>query len=307
MADTVTRITSYTMDQSDTSYTYRAEYLIDLATTGPTDDPNTALTAAEATLSFPLRMSSFPTNAASYARDFSARPLDTKSRVTDKWIASVTWRPLDQGQKPGDSAANPTSRPTKLRLEYMELQEEIKELYNVTAFTGRLTPTLAPITDTAKQAPQEKYMATVRVPVVVATKNYSTQNAVDTLNTTYQNTVNNNTFFGRAAHYCKFLSADVTEEVREFGYTYYVATIRVALGYKPWYFELDNTGYRIWTGANCTGQLINTNDDNGHPEPGPAKIALDGTRAAKNSEIIKVQYRFPEANYTSIGIGTAFP
>lgn len=306
MADVVTRITAYTLDQQDTKFTYRADFLIELFTTGATDDPNVALTAAEATGSFPARMSAFPTNTASYALGFSARPVDTRQRINDKWIASVTWQPLEPGQRPADSAADPTARPTKIRLEYLEQQEELKEAYNVTSFTGRTTPTLAPITNTAKQVPQEKFMITVRSPVIVATKNFTTQAAVDALNTTYQNTVNNATFYGRAAHYAKFLSADVTEEVRENGYVYYQAVIRVALGAKPWYFELDNVGFQAWTVANCTGQLLNCVDENGVDVPEPAKIATDGTRDFDDAEIVKVQYRFNAVDYTGIGIGTSW-
>ena len=305
MADVCT-LEDVEVEQNDTNYTYTGRYRLKLGS--PTSDAAVALAAGRAATPnpIPIRLAAYPSDDSAYAQRFHGRRLRDDNQANEYWDFHVTWSPLPPGSKSGDSNATPTARPTHLRLEYQETQEELREAYNVDALTNRAAGTLGTIVNGALQTAPQKIYVPKRVPILVATKNFATQDSVDALNRTYENTVNNGLFYGRAAHYAKFLSADVTEEIRENTFVYYQATIRIALGYSPWYYEIDNVGFQTWTGANCTGFIINAFDDNGQPVAEPIKLELNGQRRGNSDTMLKVRYRPAEANYASIGIGTAW-
>lgn len=305
MADVCT-LEDVQVDQDNTNYTYTGTYRLKLTT--PTSDAVVALVAGRAAAPnpIPVRFAAYPSDDSAFAQRFRGKRLRDDNQANEYWEFTVIWSPLPPGSKSGDSASTPTARPTHLRLEYQETQEELREAYNVDALTSRAAGTYGTIVNGALQTPPNKIYVPKRSPILVATKNFATQDAVDTLNRTFENTVNNATFYGRAAHYAKFLSADVTEEIRENTFVYYQATIRVALGFSPWYYEIDNVGFQFWTGAACTGQLLNAFDDQGQPVAEPVKLELDGRERAKNATLLKIRYRPNEVDYSTIGIGTAW-
>lgn len=299
---------SVSLQQDNTRWTYTGVYRVTVET-GTVKEPYNVLVAAQSGTPDPVpaRYAAYTYDAGAYAQEFNVEKLRTDDhQANDEWVVRVTWKPLEPNTRPGDSAANPTARPTKLRLEFEDFQEPLREAYNVDALTGRSANTNGPIVNGALQPYHETLVVDNRRAILVATKNVATQSEVDTLNSTFINTVNSGTFYGRAAHFAKFIAADVTDEIREASYTYYQATIRVALGTAAWYHVIDNVGWQYWTGAACTGRKLNFVDADGATIPEPQKLALDGTALGATATMLKVRYRPNAVDYSGLGIGTAW-
>lgn len=305
---TTSTLDSVSLQQENTRWTYAGVYRVTIDSS-VVKEPYNVLVAAQGGTPNPVpdRYDAYAYDGGAFAQEFSVDKLRTDDhQANEEWVIRVVWKPLEPGTRSGDSAANPTSRPTKLRLEFEDYQEPLREAYNVDALTGRVAGTLDTIVNGALQPYHEQLVVDARRAVLVATKNVAAQSDVDTINSTFANTVNNGTFYGRAAHYAKFLSADVTDEIREAAYTYYQATIRVALGNSPWYWTIDNVGWQYWTGAACTGRKLNFLDAEGFVIPEPQKLALDGTALGATAAMLKIRYRPNAVDYSGLGIGTAW-
>lgn len=247
------------------------------------------------------------TDLGSFAQDFDVTRVRDDQQANHLYDVSVTWRPLEPGQSTQDSIPNPVERPTRLRVEFQDTQELLRAAYNIDAIPNRTAGTLGPIENAARQKYHEQIFRDDRMVILVATKNFATQEEIADLDDSFRDSVNDATFYGRSAHYAKYMSVEVSDEIREGSYVYYRGTIRVALSRQPWYWTIDNVGYRYWTGANATGDLVEFKDDDGFPVSEPGKLATDGQKAANNAVINQIRYRPEALDYSGLGIGTAWP
>jgi hypothetical protein len=124
------------------------------------------------------------------------KEIDLKTRIH----ATVDYGPAD-GFNPGRlTEPNPTSWPTEYWLEWTEEQVPVKDVRNVSALPGanRDADTVGPIINGAGEEPVDPVFKLVRYPILCCQKAYATLNEIVALNTTYQDTTNNASFFGAA-------------------------------------------------------------------------------------------------------------
>lgn len=205
-----------------------------------------------------------------YAQGFDIQQRDS-SRY--HYTITVTYRPLDGNTAPGDGLADPVARPTKYSVEFWELSKVIAEARNVDPITTiaggtRSALQLGPFQNAALHEYDEPVIEEDRYPVLIARKNFTSLADVLTVHRDFNRTVNNDTFYGYAAHCAMFAGIEVgeleyeTNPVTGVNYTYVPATIRVALKDDKWYVPIVNRGQKWLTAG---GDVEMERDSQGHP------------------------------------------
>jgi hypothetical protein len=270
----------------------------------------------------------------SYALRFGWKrpfPKTNKYRVH----VNVDYGPAD-GFNPGRlSEPNPLLWQTEYWLEWTEEQVPVKEAKNVDDLThiGRPPFTLSPITNAAGEEPVDPTLKLVRYPILCAQKAYATLNEIVALNTVFQETTNNGTYFGAAARQAKYLGTESGHITRTQGYSFYLGVTKIWFKKLTWDLKIMNIGFNELVKKRnsegfqtdeylndsqdepqlfrCMVRDISYNEDGKQvlgdwvPSSEPLKLDMDGTRAQPTLPATNLRYReLEEVNYAGIGIGS---
>jgi hypothetical protein len=253
------------------------------------------------------------------------KEIDLKTRIH----ATVDYGPAD-GFNPGRlTEPNPTSWPTEYWLEWTEEQVPVKDVRNVSALPGanRDADTVGPIINGAGEEPVDPVFKLVRYPILCCQKAYATLNEIVALNTTYQDTTNNASFFGAPQRTAKYLSTQSGRITRTQGYSVYLAVTKIWFKDLTWDLKILNVGFNHLVADpsggykldgkgkpqrfRCTVRSVEI-DDSGNPTVGgwvassePLKLATNGVLADQDAAATYISFRdLTEVDYAGIGIGS---
>jgi len=240
-----------------------------------------------------------------YAFDFRAY-MPNKS-IRTEWLVDVTWRePNSSGGIGGGIAVageqpdsivfrdQPTLRSPQKWVEFEGQQIYKYQGYNLDLFVDGLvvrgTNTLGPLVNAnGEQLPPRQRDQTI---AVLCSKTWvnSYQVAMD-LNTTYEQTVNSDTWMGYAPHYVRYRRAETGFPEYYNGQVYYEMVVKVEIGRGPWYEYMPNEG-SFYLDAN--GDRAKLRDVDGDPIEGfMVPLGLDGTLSTQGPYLLT--YRVDEA------------
>lgn len=212
------------------------------------------------------------------------------TRNTEKktlWTCVANFGPLPIGRLTGDNTSNPMLRPTKYTMEYVATTEPVTQAVNITALPHRPAGNLGPIESAAAEEFDETLYETRFTPVLVMRKNYATLTEVHDIVRTYDGTLNSDSYFGYPRECAKFEGVELSDPITEGAYTYWEATIRVALSRKPFYRSVVNQGFRYLN----NGDAVEATDANGDRVSAPVLLAADGTKLADGQLGNLIDYR----------------
>lgn len=268
----------------------------------------------------------------SYALSFNWRKPDAVN-APRRWHVGVHYGPLENTTSGQLSEPNPLQWPTEYWVEWTEEQVPVARATIVDSLDhiGRAAGTDGPIINSAGEETVNPLMKTIYYPILVAQKAYATLNEIIALNTSYQDSTNNNTFFGAPARTAKYLLTESGRLQRTQGVQFYLGVTRIWFKKTTWDLKVLNNGMSSLQ-KNAAGQYLGQNfpppfdypklyrymvrdlsyEANGTPIEGewvpssePANLALDGTPRATDLPAIHLTYRdLAELNYVGIGIGS---
>lgn len=226
---------------------------------------------------------------------------------TSVWMATATWSPI-KGADNADghtSRQNPLLRPTIYSREWEEISIPVERGWNEQALNGigRAADTLGPIQNAAGQEPSTPIMKTKRIPVIVAEKNYANLAAIDAIETTFGDSLNDATYQGYAAGECLFRGISASRPKYEGGTEYYTGTIRIACQKGGWSYEMVNRGFKFLDGGELKEATIKDTLGQEVPVTEPVNLELDGSRTADGAVGTVINYRHrPEVDFSTIGV-----
>jgi len=217
-----------------------------------------------------------------------------------EWEVVGEFKPVSiAGYSPGTWTADPLLRPVLYRIESNVVSKEVLK-------ATLISPTMA---NSGWAVGAEQVMVNAAgakfgdpvydedsTLVLVATKNYSTLGAIETIHRTYRNTLNSDTFHGYAAGHCKFLSVESSDIRSENGQDYYSAIIRIEFGNKEFYHEIANVGLKDKDGKIPV-------DADGKDIIEPVKLDANGVVLADNAATVFITARSRSlVAYAGLGI-----
>lgn len=278
------------------NYTHGARY--DVETNDHTDAAVAVIVQSQSALPDPVPayMSTFALNgsadASAYCKSIVARRHASKRT---KWTVEVEWSVLEGDDPANDvtSQDDPLTVPVKYWLEREEFQEPLTEAWNETALPGigRSIDTLGPIQNAAGQEPSSAYMRTVRVPVLVAQKNYATLQELITLNRNFDDAISSDVFYGAPAGEAIYRGTEISQPQYAGGTQYYVGTTRVAFREGGWSLPLVNRGWKFLSGGQLQEATTKDADGNQVPVSEPINLELDGSRTPDGQVGTTILYR----------------
>lgn len=310
--------------------TYTASYIIEQTDAGSLATPRAMITAAQAVMTgdpVPVYGDTYVDDADSYAQQFSWRrpePADYPKRL----ICEVTWMPADSFNPGKLTESDPTLWPTEYWVEWTEEQVVLEEATNVEELQNIDRPalTLGKVVNACGVEFTEPIMRTVYYPVLHCLKYYDNLNDIIALNTTYQNTTNNGSFFGASARVAKYLGTESGRIQKVNGVSFYAGITRIWFKQATWdravlnngwsHFELADDSFPI---ANADGTAvlfknkvndIRPADGDSAPDPDtpasePLNLGLLGDLLAPDLSPVYIHYRdLDEVDYSGIGIGS---
>lgn len=204
----------------------------------------------------------------SYLQDVKLRQSDDNKFL---WTATCEFEPLSPNQTVADFTSNPTQRPVKYRMEWIEESGIVEKDINGEPITN----TVGDEFDSAIEKPN-------LYPVLVAEKVYRTIDAIISLGMQYHDSVNSTTFRNGAPRTVKFLPIQSSEIQMENGLDFYVAIMRFAYNPKTWDVELLNRGWRYRPAAGQT-PVKAMDKETRLPVSAPVLLAENGTLLAEGA------------------------
>ena len=313
MAITEVRLTEEDFDLSDRKRTYNATYRVKSDA-----DPAAVLILAGAQLAaapatVPALFATYSLKGATDANAFCQSLSCKREGSADslRFVVSASWSPIEGDPSDDfDTESNPLTRPVRYSGAWEEVQLPIEEGWNEEALTGidRSAETLGPIVNAAGIVPATPFMRTIRLPSLIAKKNYSTLNEIWTIGGTFNDALNSAAFKGRAAGEALYRGIEASEMQYAGGVNYYEGTHRITFYGGGWKQALVNRGFASLE-----------EDDEGEPVLQPIKIKnaigkevapsepqnleLDGTRTPDGQVGTVINYRTsPKVDFSTLGI-----
>lgn len=245
-------------------------------------------------------------DANSFCQDMSCKRQKAADRT--RFQVDVSWTPIDGDEDDdSDTDSNPLLRPVRYSGDWEEVQVPIEEAWNLDALTG-LTPsravdTLGPITNAAGVVPGSPFMRTIRLPVLVAKKNYATLDEIWVIGADFTDSVNDATFKGRPAGEALYRGIDSGEQQYAGGRAYYEGTHRIAFYGGGWKVSLVNRGFASLVSGVLTAIKVKNAAGKEVAPSEPQNLKLDGTRQTDGVLGTVIDYRTsPEADFDTLGI-----
>lgn len=316
---------------------YKSVYKIQQTDTGSRGSAYDLITAAQALMSgdiLPVYGDNFvdagTTDLDAYAQTFTWSM--THGANHEKILqVEVGFAPAS-GSDPGRlSEPDPLLWPTEYWVEWTEEQVVLREARNVDdlTFILRSANTLGPVVNSCGVDFTDPPMKTIYYPVLHCQKFYETLDEIIALNTSFQNTTNNATFFGSDQRTAKYLGTESGRIQKLNGTSCYAGITRIWFKKETWdrkilnngwtHFEYNSPGVSIRYKQDGTTpkQFQNlaydtkqataaeeADDDSTTPASEPLNLTLDGTLLGPEAEAVYLAYRdLEEVNYAGLGIG----
>lgn len=163
----------------------------------------------------------------------------------EMWNITAYFMPLSEGTTDGTiTEPNPLSWATVYDVDYLEEQVPLETAVNLDdlSHVGRPAGTNGPLVNSCGVEFIDPVLTTETYPILLARKNYATLNEIIALNTAFQKTVNNDTFFGAAAGTAKYLTTESGGQQKVGGVTFYPGTTKIIIKDAGWDRKILNNG-----------------------------------------------------------------
>lgn len=193
----------------------------------------------------------------SFATRFGANRPNPETKPLN-WLVTVNYQPPRNGQSQQQiQQPDPIQWPTTYNITWVEEQAEQRQGKNVAdlGHIGRPADTEGPLVNAAGQPFDFPVMVTRYQPLITIRKNYATLAEINTVNDTYQGTVNSTTWEGYAPRTAKFLTCEAGQEQQHpvSAARYYPGTTRVQIDVDEWDLIIPNTGLKCFPLKNQDG------------------------------------------------------
>lgn len=259
-----------------------------------------------------------------YAQGFSWRRPHPVT-MPKRWHVTVEYGPVE-GDPGTLSEADPLLWPVIYWKEVIEEQVPIERARIVEdlSHVGRAPDSLGPIVNACGQQQIDPQLKTIRYPVLCCQKNYATLDEIIALDAAFEETTNDDVFFGSPARTARYLGTDTGPPQQIQGTLFYTGVTRIWFRSATWdravlnngmmHFRKDGEEYILENDKpklfrHMIREALFTEDGSQlqgefTPSPEPANLALDGTALPTDQAGINLHYRFlAEVDYTGIGIG----
>ena len=245
-----------------------------------------------------------------------------------RWHITCDYLPPDDVDPGQIGEPDPLLWPTEYWCDWVEEQVLIEKAKIVESLdhVGRAANSEGPMINSAGEQTIDPQMKTVLYPILCCQKAYATLEEIVALNTTYQDSTNNGTFFGAPIRDAKYLVTESGRLQRAGGISFYLGITRIWFKKVTWdrkvlnngmmHLQKDGAAYKLdgkgkpqlfrhmvrevhYTDAGAVelGAYV--------PSPEPANLDLLGQVLAKDLPAINLTYRYlTELNYAGIGIGS---
>lgn len=229
------------------------------------------------------------------------------------WLVTVGWALPDKADDDATSQEDPLSRPVRYNVEREEMQVIVEEGWNEEELPalGRAEETLGPIVNAAGGEPGTPLTKTIRVPVLVARKNFATLEEVVAIQQAYEDKLNDGDFFGAPEKTALVREVTISDELFGGGIEYREATFRIAIFHDGWSIPLVNRGYRHWKILDgdeeptlIEAKVWDEVEGREVPSAEPVNLELDGFKTPDGEIGTVINYRVHDtASFAGMGIG----
>ena len=253
-----------------------------------------------------------------------------------RWHITCDYLPPDDVDPGQIGEPDPLLWPTEYWVEWTEEQVPLEKAKNVESLDhiGRGALIDGPIVNSAGEQTIDSQMKTFVYPVVCCQKAYSTLASIIALNSAYQESMNNGSFFGAPARYARYLGTESGRLQRAGGIGFYLGITRIWFKAALWDRRVLNNGMmHLQKNAAGTAYLRDGNaklklfrhmvremhisdgkegeppagtqvEGDLVPSPEPTNLDLLGQVLNKELAAINLTYRYlTELDYAGIGIG----